>query len=208
MTMPRLAKDYQTLIVAYRNGSAVRLSGRGRGLRRGGECPQPGHLQRQARHPGADHQAARRQCHPGGGPHPARRCRSCKAALPVAIDLGILFDTTTSIRNSVHDVEMTLILSTILVILVVFLFLRNFKATLVPTRLRAAVAAGHLRGDVSAGLQPGQFLADGADRLHRLCGRQHHRGAGERHPPSGKWRRPHDRGAARAPARSASPCCP
>ena len=56
-----------------------------------------------------------------------------KAALPVSIDQGILFDTTTSIRNAVHDVEVSLILSTILVILVVFLFLRNFKATLVPT---------------------------------------------------------------------------
>jgi multidrug efflux pump len=44
-----------------------------------------------------------------------------------------LFDTTNSIRNAVHDVEVSLIISTILVILVVFLFLRNFKATLVPT---------------------------------------------------------------------------
>ncbi len=56
-----------------------------------------------------------------------------KKALPPAIDLDILSDTTTSIRNAVHDVEMTLVLSTVLVIVVVFLFLRNFKATLVPT---------------------------------------------------------------------------
>jgi multidrug efflux pump subunit AcrB len=56
-----------------------------------------------------------------------------RAALPVSVDLNVMLDTTTSIRNAVHDVEMTLILSTLLVILVVFLFLRNFKATLVPT---------------------------------------------------------------------------
>jgi multidrug efflux pump len=56
-----------------------------------------------------------------------------KAALPPSVDVGTLVDTTTSIRNGVQDVELTLILSTILVILVVFLFLRNFRATLVPT---------------------------------------------------------------------------
>ena len=52
--------------------------------------------------------------------------------LPPAIDLTVIQDTTTSIRNSVRDVEITLVLSTILVVLVVFLFLRNLRATLVP----------------------------------------------------------------------------
>ena len=52
--------------------------------------------------------------------------------LPPAIDLTVIQDTTTSIRNSVHDVEITLVISTILVVLVVFLFLRNCRATLVP----------------------------------------------------------------------------
>jgi multidrug efflux pump len=52
--------------------------------------------------------------------------------LPPAIDLTVIQDTTTSIRNSVNDVEITLVLSTILVVLVVFLFLRNWRATLVP----------------------------------------------------------------------------
>ena len=55
-----------------------------------------------------------------------------RASLPVSVDLNVLSDTTTSIRNSVHDVEMTLIISTIMVVLVVFLFLRNSRATLVP----------------------------------------------------------------------------
>ena len=47
------------------------------------------------------------------------------AILPPAIDLTVIQDTTASIRNSVRDVEITLVLSTILVVLVVFLFLRN-----------------------------------------------------------------------------------
>ena len=54
-------------------------------------------------------------------------------------------DTTVSIRNSVRDVEMTLVLSTILVVLVVFLFLRNFARHPGAGGLGAAVAAGHLR---------------------------------------------------------------
>ena len=58
-------------------GAAV---GRGRCLGRGGECPQSRHLQRQARHPGQYHQAARRQCHPGGGPHPSQLPRAAGRA--------------------------------------------------------------------------------------------------------------------------------
>ncbi len=127
-----LASDYQTLIVAYRNGSAVRLQDvaevydgvenvRNMGTFNGN----PAILVQITKQPGANVievvDSIRQQL------------PELKAALPVSIDQGILFDTTTSIRNAVHDVEVSLILSTILVILVVFLFLRNFKATLVPT---------------------------------------------------------------------------
>jgi multidrug efflux pump len=52
--------------------------------------------------------------------------------LPASIDLTVIQDTTISIRNSVGDVEVTLIISTMLVVLVVFFFLRNWRATLVP----------------------------------------------------------------------------
>ncbi|HWF65361.1 MAG TPA: efflux RND transporter permease subunit, partial [Rhizomicrobium sp.] len=49
--------------------------------------------------------------------------------LPPATDLTVIQDTTVSIRNSVRDVEITLVISTILVVLVVFFFLRNWRAT-------------------------------------------------------------------------------
>ena len=52
--------------------------------------------------------------------------------LPKAIDLSTLSDGTVSIRNSVREVEETLLLSTLLVVLTVFLFLRNWRATMVP----------------------------------------------------------------------------
>ncbi len=127
-----LANDYKSLIIAYRNNAAVRLQDvaqvndgvqdvRNLGTFNGN----PAILVQISKQPGAnviqvvDNIRA--------------QLPALKAALPVSIDQGILFDTTTSIRNAVHDVEMTLILSTILVIVVVFLFLRNFKATMVPT---------------------------------------------------------------------------
>jgi multidrug efflux pump len=56
-----------------------------------------------------------------------------KATIPQGIDSEIVLDRTTTIRASVNDVERSLILSVALVILVVFLFLRSFRATLIPS---------------------------------------------------------------------------
>lgn len=53
--------------------------------------------------------------------------------LPAAIDLHILFDRSESIRESVNDVQFTLVLTIGLVILVIFLFLRNLSATIIPS---------------------------------------------------------------------------
>jgi multidrug efflux pump len=58
---------------------------------------------------------------------------SIEASIPQGIKTTIVLDRTTTIRASVSDVERTLILSVILVILVVFVFLRNWRATLIPT---------------------------------------------------------------------------
>ena len=61
-----------------------------------------------------------------------RRCRNCSASISPAINLSVVMDRTTTIRASVHDVELTLLISIALVIMVVFLFLRNMRATLIP----------------------------------------------------------------------------
>jgi multidrug efflux pump len=58
---------------------------------------------------------------------------SLKASIPAAIDVNVVLDRTTTIRASVRDVERTLVISIGLVILVVFLFLRNFRATFIPS---------------------------------------------------------------------------
>ncbi len=127
-----LASDYKSLIIAYRNNAAVRLQDvaqvsdgvqdvRNLGTFNG----KPAILVQITKQPGANVIQVVDNIR--------NQLPALKSALPVSIDQGILFDTTTSIRNAVHDVEVTLILSTILVILVVFLFLRNFKATMVPS---------------------------------------------------------------------------
>ena len=58
---------------------------------------------------------------------------SLKASIPSAIDLTVVLDRTTTIRASVKEVERTLALSVALVILVVFFFLRNVRATIIPS---------------------------------------------------------------------------
>ena len=56
-----------------------------------------------------------------------------RAQLPATIDLEIVVDRSISIRDSVHDVKFTLVLAIILVVLVIFLFLRALSATIIPS---------------------------------------------------------------------------
>jgi HAE1 family hydrophobic/amphiphilic exporter-1 len=56
-----------------------------------------------------------------------------KEQLPAAVSLDILYDRSTSIRQSVNDVQFSLLLAIVLVVLVIFLFLRNVRATIIPT---------------------------------------------------------------------------
>ena len=53
--------------------------------------------------------------------------------MPASVDLAILYDRSVSIRDSVHDVKFTLVLTLGLVIMVIFLFLRNISATVIPS---------------------------------------------------------------------------
>jgi multidrug efflux pump len=58
---------------------------------------------------------------------------SLKASLPQSIDVAVLTDRTVTIRASIHDVEFELTLAVILVVLVIFVFLRNIPATIIPS---------------------------------------------------------------------------
>jgi HAE1 family hydrophobic/amphiphilic exporter-1 len=58
---------------------------------------------------------------------------SLRASIPPAIQIHILADRTQTIRDSVNDVEITLLITIVLVVAVIFLFLRNVRATLIPS---------------------------------------------------------------------------
>jgi HAE1 family hydrophobic/amphiphilic exporter-1 len=56
-----------------------------------------------------------------------------RAQMPAAMDLNVLYDRSESIRNSIDDVKMTLLITIALVIIVIFFFLRNVSATIIPS---------------------------------------------------------------------------
>ena len=58
---------------------------------------------------------------------------SLREQMPPSVNLGLVYDRSTSIRESVDDVKFTLLLTVVLVILVIFLFLRNISATVIPS---------------------------------------------------------------------------
>jgi multidrug efflux pump len=125
------AADYQSLIVAYRNGAAVHLSDVGEvtdgveNLRNSGLANgKPAVLIILYRQPGANIIST---------------VDAVKALIPIlrasispAIDVDVGVDRSTTIRTSLRDVERTLVLAVMLVIIVVFAFLRNLRATFIP----------------------------------------------------------------------------
>ena len=94
-----------------------------------------------------------------------------KTEIPAGIDVHVVVDRSSTIRSSVRDVEMTLMLSIGLVILVVFLFLRNGRRDVHSQRRRASLSHRHVWRDVSLRLQYRQSFADGAHDFHRFRGR-------------------------------------
>jgi len=125
------ADYYKPLIVGYSNGAAIRLSDiadvqdsveniRSAGLANGQPCA----LIILFRQPGAniiETVDGVREALP-----------ELKASIPSAINLTVVMDQTTTIRASVREVERTLVIAIALVILVVFIFLRNPRSTLIP----------------------------------------------------------------------------
>ncbi len=127
----RTANEYMPLVIAYRNGSAVRLSDvadvqdsvedlRAAGLANG----KPAVLVILFRQPGANIIAT------------VDRVRALlpqlEASMPGGVRLAVAMDRSPTIRGSLREVEISLVISALLVILVVFAFLRTFRATIIP----------------------------------------------------------------------------
>jgi multidrug efflux pump len=128
----KTADQYRTLIVAYRDGTAVRLQDvakisdgvedvRNIGMANG----KPAILVILFGQPGANIIATVdgvKQALP-----------ELQAAIPPTIKLDIVNDRTATIRASLHDVEITLLISIVLVVFVVYVFLRNGRAAVIPS---------------------------------------------------------------------------
>jgi multidrug efflux pump len=142
--------DYKPLVIAYRNGAPVRLSDvatveEGQESRHnvGLSNGKPAVLVILNRQPGGNIIDAVDRV---TGILPQLR-----AALPADIDLAVALDRSTTIRASLHEVEITLVIAVALVILVVFLFLGNARAALIPSvavpvSLLGTFGAMHLLG--------------------------------------------------------------
>jgi multidrug efflux pump len=127
------ADDYKPLVIGYKNGAAVRLADVADVTDSVQDIRNAGYLNGNKR---AINIIVFRQ--PGANIiQTVDRIRAAlpyvKATIPQGIDSEIVLDRTTTIRASVSDVERSLATSVILVILVVFLFLRSFRATLIPS---------------------------------------------------------------------------
>jgi multidrug efflux pump len=142
------SSGYNTLIVAYKNGSPVRLSdvatavdsaenlyqaawmGTATHASQSGQPAEPARLQPAVivniqRQPGANII--------GVVDEVQKIMPQLKSSMPAAVSLQILTDRTNTIRASVADVQFSLVLTIGLVVMVIFLFLRSFAATVIPS---------------------------------------------------------------------------
>ncbi|MFM8342046.1 MAG: efflux RND transporter permease subunit, partial [Methylomonas sp.] len=128
----RSAAEYRDLIVAYRNGSPVRLGEVANAV----DAAENVKLAAWANQTAAVIVNIQRQ--PGANViEVVDRIKNLlpqlKSALPLSIEVLPLSNRTVTIRASVHDVQFELMLAVALVVMVIFLFLRNLPATLIPS---------------------------------------------------------------------------
>ncbi len=130
------AAAYRPLIVAYRNGSPVRLGDLGKVVDSvennkvaawyvTSSTQQRGVILAVQKQPGTNTVAVADAV--------MKLLPSFREQMPAAVSLNILFDRSMFVRESVKDVEFTLVLTLALVVLVIFLFLRNISATIIPS---------------------------------------------------------------------------
>jgi hydrophobic/amphiphilic exporter-1 (mainly G- bacteria), HAE1 family len=131
------AADYRTLIVSYKNGAAVRLQDVATVL---DDVQNNKVSNRYSDKTVTDQPAIALAVQPQPDANTVEIVDAIKAMLPTlkqqipqSIEMGIFYDRSQSIRASVEDVKFSLILSVCLVVLVIFLFLRNVRATIIPS---------------------------------------------------------------------------
>ncbi len=142
--------------------------------------------QRQAARPRLHFPPARGEYHRHGRPGQGRCFRSSKRPFPPAINVR---DSERPhhyhSRLGARRANARMSISMGLVIMVVFVFLRSVRTTMIPERRGARFPGRHLRRPVPVRLQHRQSLADGADHRHRIRGGRRHRGDRKHHAASG-----------------------
>ena len=126
------ADSFRDIAVAYRHGSPVRLGDVGNVLN-GVSNPRSGNW-----YNGANTIVLAVQRQPGSNTVKVadavkQRVESLRPQLPPAVEVNLLYDRAHTIRESVADVKFTLGLTLCLVVMVIFLFLRNLPATVIPS---------------------------------------------------------------------------
>ncbi len=133
MTSDQIFKAYQykPLIIAYRNGAPVRISDVAKvddsveNLRAAGLANNvPAVMLVVFKQPGANVLETIE--------HIRDIMPQLSASIPAGMDLRVMMDRTTTIRSSLHDVELTLVISMLLVIVVTYFFLGNLRAMIIP----------------------------------------------------------------------------
>jgi HAE1 family hydrophobic/amphiphilic exporter-1 len=130
------AAEYRELVVTYRNGSPVRLKDLGRVIDSVQNDKVAAWAYTDKSHQRAVMLAIQRQ--PGTNTVAVATAVKkllplFRSQLPASVDFHVLFDRSESIQASVNDVRFTLIIALILVVGVIFLFLRSVRATLIPS---------------------------------------------------------------------------
>jgi hydrophobic/amphiphilic exporter-1 (mainly G- bacteria), HAE1 family len=130
------AAEYRELIVTYRNGSPVRLKDLGRVIDSVQNDKVAAWAYKDKSHERAVMLAIQRQ--PGTNTVAVadavkKLLPLFRSQLPASVDFQVLFDRSESIQASVNDVKTTLIIALILVVFVIFFFLRSIRATIIPS---------------------------------------------------------------------------
>jgi len=126
------ADDYRNIVLAYKNGAPVRLrdiadvvDGAENNRLAAWKDTTPAIIMNIQRQPGANVIEVVDRV--------KQLLPSLTATLPAGVDVSVLTDRTVTVRASVHDVQFELLLAVVLVVMVIFVFLRNLPATIIPS---------------------------------------------------------------------------
>ena len=125
------AEEYNDVILAYRNGAPIRVRDVGQAIAGPQDVNVAAYRRARADRDPAHLQAARRQRHRHRGSHQGGDAEA-RFGASAGMRVDTIIDRTQTIRASVHDVEFTLALTIALVVLVILLFLRDVRATMIP----------------------------------------------------------------------------